>query len=89
MEAKDTVTYECICGGYDFEPFESAYSEEICHCYECDAYNTGKRDQAEIAFKAGRKEVVEWVDEQSFYHTSAKFVMDAAAWQAKLKEWGI
>lgn len=62
MEAKDTVKYDCICGSYDFEPFYSDLSKETIHCYECDAYNTGKQAQAEItwpvAYEAGRNSVM-------------------------------
>lgn len=67
MEAKDTVQHKCICGGYDFEPFYSPWDTEHKkpkHCYECDAYNEGKRHQAEISFKAGRNSILEEVSER-------------------------
>ena len=37
----DKTPIECVCSYYDQEPFKSAYSDEMCHCYECDAYNDG------------------------------------------------
>jgi len=44
--------------------------------------------QAEISFKAGRREVVGWVkghtDKEDFY-----IVIAGDDWQAKLKEWGM
>jgi len=62
MEAKDTVTFECRCGLYDFTPFPSAQDKnKICHSYECDAYNDGKRHQAEISFEAGINAVMEYL----------------------------
>lgn len=41
--------------------------------------------QAEISFKAGVKEVVDWLINDS-YDTTIHFGED---WQAQLKEWGI
>ena len=66
MEAKDTVVKECICASYDKVPFKPPHSEEVYHCYECDAYHDGKKDQAEVAFKAGedkeRERTIEFID---------------------------
>jgi len=58
------------------------------------------RKQAEISFRAGIKEVVEWMNERNtlklkslegtgdwFKHCGLLVPMDK--WQAKLKEWGI
>ncbi len=45
--------------------------------------------QAEISFKAGIKEVVEWIKasgDASLYNQHGDYTDD---WQAKLKEWGI
>ena len=49
--------------------------------------------QAEASFKAGIREVVEWVEDNKFslramdnYHD---FGVDRYKWLAKLKEWGI
>ncbi len=39
--------------------------------------------QAEISFKAGIKEVVDWVEKYGFSFCPIRY------WQAKLKEWGI
>ena len=46
------------------------------------------KKQAEISFKAGRKEVVEFV-EDSIPKTLANYVGFWQNWQAKLKEWGL
>lgn len=86
MEAKDTVQFDCVCASYDFEAFKSAYSEEIVHCYECDAYNRGKKFQAEISFMAGIKEVVEFVEGAGVMHQHRDTLK---RWKAKLEEWGI
>jgi len=69
MEAKDTVSYECICSGF----------EE--HTLDCCCYNSGREKQAEISFKAGIKEVVDFVKEGGY--------LMGDNWQAKLQEWGI
>lgn len=51
-----------------------------------------KLDQAEVSFRAGIKEVVEWIKEHSNdddeYNIGGKvfFLND---WQAQLKEWGL
>jgi len=58
--------------------------------------------QAEIALKAGRREVVEWIEKNFGYFIDeglAKIIIDdggyfgcegsVAKWQSKLKEWGI
>ncbi len=45
--------------------------------------------QAEISFKAGMKEVVEWVKasgDASLYTQQGEYTDE---WQAKLKEWGL
>jgi len=44
--------------------------------------------QAEISFKAGIKEVVEWVKERDCGTKSSVWLF-RDNWQAKLKEWGI
>ena len=47
------------------------------------------RTQAEISFKAGIKEVVEWIDSQWKNYPVSNFVIAHEAWHYKLKEWGI
>ena len=44
--------------------------------------------QAEISFKAGIKEVVEWIKERDCGDKSC-VAITIDDWQAKLKEWGI
>ncbi len=45
---------ECICGGYGFKPFKAI--GKIIHCYECDAYHSGKIAQHDddVAFYSAR-----------------------------------
>lgn len=43
--------------------------------------------QAEISFKAGLKETVEWV--KTHYAGYQDYTISDNEWQAKLKEWGI
>ncbi len=45
-------------------------------------------EQAEISFKAGIKEVVEWVI-QNYFIPSPTDKAGQEEWQAKLKEWGL
>ncbi len=46
-------------------------------------------EQAEISFKAGMREVVEWVEQNTSRMNTNMYgiSLDGAAWQAKLKEW--
>ncbi|KKL98076.1 hypothetical protein LCGC14_1828030 [marine sediment metagenome] len=78
MEAKDTVvgnnTILTILGKRFYERFTV---EEVA------------KIQAEISFKAGIREVVEWVDKHSVGITSDNELKNITCWQAKLKEWGI
>lgn len=82
MEAKDTVV--------EVRP----HSESIwCpHCgeefgiegkVECE-----RETQAEISFKAGIREVVEWIERISKAGQPSKFI-PSSEWQAKLREWRI
>ncbi len=43
--------------------------------------------QAEISFKAGIREVVEWLETHLSY--SKMFGQSPFEWQAKLREWGV
>ena len=48
------------------------------------------RKQAEISFKAGIKEVVEWLlSEGGFPWDMDEYPERIKLWQAKLKEWGL
>ena len=53
------------------------------------------RKQANISFKAGIKEVVEWIEENggptNYYHSMLfpSIYFNTEHWQAKLKEWGL
>ncbi len=46
--------------------------------------------QAEVSFKAGMKEVVEWIEENSFQpEYSERKSFNILKWQDKLNKWGI
>ena len=86
MKAKDTVI-KLNCGG-------------ILSDIEVEYYNRGAAAQAEITFKLGVREVVEWSEELCGGHKDYEFSWIAIklgaqrrecpiCWQAKLKEWGI
>ena len=45
--------------------------------------------QAEISFKAGIKEVVEWITEHNSSAHNAIVFIPTNEWQSGLKEWGI
>ena len=58
--------------------------------------NSWERDavlgvQAEISFKAGRREVVEELNKfaKEFKVSRFKDVIESPLWQAKLKDWGL
>ena len=69
-------------------PFTNDLRYVICdHC----AY---RQAQAEYSFKAGVKEVVDWLNQDSNtleieVGGGIARVIDRYAWQAQLKEWGI
>jgi len=73
MEAKDTVMHETIIDTFN------RYNESILSEDDWDLWGLLEA-QAKISFKAGIKEVVDWVDEDLEY---------SSAWQEKKKEWGI
>ena len=90
MKADEIVMPECICGRYDFEPFKSG--EEMIHCYECNAYHDGKLAQAKVSFKAGMREVVEFVEKFLIGKDKTQLIIrqtDVELWNYQLKEWGI
>jgi len=85
MEAKDTVMSDeerkkflPINDGYSYY---KGYGEAISQA------------QAEISFKAGIREVVEWLQKTSdnldYNNTISLFAVGMGEWEAKLKEWGI
>ena len=76
MEAKDTVMNEEE--RKRFYPWLNEYKEEL------DAY---LYVQAEISFKAGIKEVVDFLTEHNCGLDSCD--MEYQIWQAQLKEWGL
>ncbi len=78
MKAKDTVI------GVDPGDFNNQQ-----RCWKVDEI---VKRQAQISFKAGIKEVVEWLRLNSIATTSPAYMgfsMNTKMWQAKLKEWGI
>jgi len=92
MKAKDTVIHNdgCPANGYITG---GSLGEEKFH-YDC---TCGRAEQAEISFKAGIKEVTDWIDANEPYWRSVSTTKRdyyiplslADTWQAKLKEWGI
>lgn len=84
MEAKDTVMSDK--GIYsEYESWLDREEDE----YQIKGLREVAKRQAEISFKAGIKEVVEWI-----HHTFNKAItldqMSATTtWQSKLEEWGI
>ena len=80
MKAEDTVI-----------PVEERIKMGVWHGREKQA-----QAQAEVSFKAGIQEVVEWVKTNHGYiglclpNSFLSWIqIDPAKWQAKLKEWGI
>ena len=82
MEAKDTVMSagelcRLVCQEHRSKTLEA----KDCNGLDCELCQLTK--QAEISFKAGIKEVVEWVKA----HPRIQHSWDE--WQSKLKDWGI
>ncbi len=82
MEAKDTVLSKEQLDAIDLKNAESNFIDAL--------YDTA-RQQAEISFKAGIKEVVDWVNKNVAWRPDApyKSAIDMDDWKAKVKEWGI
>jgi len=82
MKAKDTV-----------EKYQCNHKVKIGskEWHNIEGYNLGAQTQAEISFKAGIKEVVEWVEEHDIHGglNSSYILTIRSMWQAKLKEWGL
>jgi len=81
MEAKDTVMSDeqieqCCRNGFVWYPIVSTADRNIA------------KAQAEISFKAGIKEVVEWIKLNKF-HVDGFPCYDYQGWEAKLKDWHI
>jgi len=97
MEAKDTVIKISDCP-YQPDGCKDELWVDLGAVYQ-EKFMQGARRQAEISFKAGIKEVVEWIDEngiegveetgEGFNLDKPQLVVDKKPWQAKLKEWGI
>jgi len=89
MEAKDTVMSneqiaETKREAYHHKSRLSPAAFEMFGRDQCIA-----QAQAEISFKAGIREVVEWIKGHTLYKGDYTFHIDVDQWQAKLKEWGI
>ncbi len=78
MEAKDTV---------------KAYGELKTHLADIGIYEPLEQDlrmaQAEISFKAGIKEVVEWVAYSDEGGKNRAITFPLKDWQAQVKDWGL
>jgi len=88
MEAKDTVMSE--------EQIKMAWYSQLGHVAGDKAI---AQAQAEISFKAGIKEVVEWIEENLLVAVKDEMsgsqitvtlgkAHESEEWQAKIKEWG-
>ncbi len=83
MEAKDTViryqvNHQVVTGSNEW--------------HMIDGYNLGAEAQAEISFKAGIKEVVDWMKEnpvRPMFLTHENAQDYKAKWESQLKEWGL
>jgi len=76
MEAKDTVTYTCICNA----------NKGGVHAEHCQIYNKGKQAQAEISFKAGIKEVAECVNGFMVLHAPGMWRRKRKDWGIEWEE---
>ena len=82
MKASDTVMPFSQIEAIDLKNAESNFTDAL--------YDVA-REQAEISFKAGIKEVIEWIktnnrnNPQPFRGVN----ISREQWQSKLKEWGI
>ncbi len=80
MEAKDTVmTYERI-QEIDLKNAESNFTDALWDV---------AREQAEISFPLGIKEVVEWIKEHQIGNEFSTISIPIFTYLTKLKEWGI
>jgi len=81
MKAEDTVMNEA-------EIVKEA-SKDSTYCQlSVDIGNWAAKKQAEISFKAGIKEVIEWIENNAHYSVVKDgYTLDETDWQFKLKEW--
>jgi len=88
MEAKDTVMgRDKLTALYHDIPFQENVTDAF---YITDRLERIAKAQAEISFKAGIKEVVDWLlSEGGFPWSMDEYPKRIKRWQAKLKEWGI
>jgi len=84
MEAKDTVMSDKQVSII----LESIPSELGVARGLVEAQEKLTQSQAEISFKAGIREVVEWIAYQFMKEGKDKLSIYRETWQAKLKEWG-
>lgn len=89
MEAKDIVKTEgelctLVCQEYRAKNLEAK---------NCDGLDCGKcqlEKQAELSFKAGMKEVVEWINTHNHIPNGTTLIcINIEALEKQLKEWGI
>ena len=78
----DKTPVECVCAHYDKEPFKSAYSDKMVHCYECGAYNDGIEKGKQIE----RERVIEWGDEPCEEHMQRIYRRQCPQCWAELSE---
>lgn len=75
---------QCVCDQYEGTFLDD--KGNVCHRYECDAYNDG----FEAGAKSGRKEVVDIIDNYLKKAMSENYVwekIDLDWWQEQKKEW--
>ena len=83
MKASDTVMPFSQIEAIDLKNAESNFTDAL--------YDVA-REQAEISFKSGIKEVVEFINKEMLpYHGLDEYITVGwdEKWQSKLKEWGI
>jgi len=81
MKASDTVMPFSQIEAIDLKNAESNFTDAL--------YDVA-REQAEISFKAGIKEIVEWMRRESIAPEDGNYrPISPLKWQSKLKEWGI
>lgn len=84
MNAKDTVmkqkTIDQLAHIYSSDDADSENNIRVALC----------KNQADISFKAGIKEVVTWIKEnEDKGWGETLIVLNKFSWEAKLKEWGV
>ena len=91
MEAKDTVMSDeeirKLCIKHYTELWNKEAAEEIGEKITLQFSNKLAKAQAEISFKAGIREVVEWIWNEAY--EDLMDTDDFARWQAQKKKWGV